>query len=206
MRTKYQVDPKEVSRGSHAFRANESRDAMYKVATFLVTHFWGKPSEMADGLGVLLLTWNNALYRYGSFDFGSLEVVLRENMKSLATYRARTICSFTDADEAPVAALFNSFLDALKIADGKSKGTQSPVAVAKALHLLAPAFFPLWDDKIARGYHCHYSGNPSAKYLAFIRISKNMAEDIKDSVNTGGTTVLKMIDEYNYAKFTKKWI
>jgi hypothetical protein len=179
---------------------------MYKVATFLVKHFWGKPSEMADALGVLLLTWNNALYRYGSFDFGALETVLRENMKDLATYRDRNILSFTDADEEPVRALFNSFLDALKIADGKSKGTRSPVAVAKALHLLAPEFFPLWDNRIARGYHCHYSGNPSAKYLAFIRISKQMAEEIADSVNTGGTAVLKMIDEYNYAKFTKKWI
>jgi len=179
---------------------------MYKIATFLVSHFWGKPSEMADALGVLLLTWNNALYRYGIFDFSALETALRQNMNGLKAYRDRDILSFTDADDKPVDALFNSFLDALKIAGGKSKGTRSPVAVAKALHLLAPAFFPLWDDKIATGYHCHYSGNPSAKYLAFVRISKNMAEEIKGLVETGGTTLLKMIDEYNYAKFTKKWI
>jgi|DewCreStandDraft_4_1066084.scaffolds.fasta_scaffold13488_5 cell fate (sporulation/competence/biofilm development) regulator YmcA (YheA/YmcA/DUF963 family) len=36
------------------FKKNEKRDAMYKVATFLVSKFWGKYSDIADGLGVLL--------------------------------------------------------------------------------------------------------------------------------------------------------
>lgn len=179
---------------------------MYKVATFLVSHFWGKPAEMADALGVLLLTWNNALYRYGMFDFSALEDALRQNMNTLKAFRDRDILTFTDADAKPIGDLFNTFLNALKIADGKSKGTRSPVAVAKALHLLAPAFFPLWDDKIAKGYHCSYLNQPSAKYLAFICISKNMAQDLQAKVQTGGATLLKMIDEYNYAKFTKKWI
>jgi len=57
------LDPVEVIRGSQAFRDHERRDAMYKVATFLVDHFWGAPAEMTDALGVLLLTWNQALYR-----------------------------------------------------------------------------------------------------------------------------------------------
>ncbi len=206
MKTEYPVDPKEILRGSKAFRSHERRDAMYKVATFLMSHFWGKPSEMADALGVLLLTWNNALFRYGIFDFSAIEAALRLNMNDLNAYRTRDILSFTLADEPPIDILFNSFLDALKIADGKSKGTRSPVAVAKALHLLAPAFFPLWDNKIAKGYHCHYSVKPSVKYLKFIRISKNMAEKIKGLVDTEGTTLLKMIDEYNYARFTKQWI
>src|ERR1051325_5999064 len=44
------------------------------------------------------------------------------------------------------------FLDALRICEGKKKGVGSPVGVAKALHLLAPGFFPLWDEKIAKAY------------------------------------------------------
>jgi hypothetical protein len=37
---------------------------------------------------------------------------------------------------------FDQFLEALKICEGTKKDTKSPVAVAKAMHLLAPAFFP----------------------------------------------------------------
>ena len=50
--------PAEFARGYQAFQTREPRDAMYRIATFLVEHFWGQPRDMADGLGVLLLTWN----------------------------------------------------------------------------------------------------------------------------------------------------
>jgi len=96
---------------------------------------------------VLLLTWNNALYRYGLFDFSALETTLRNNMDTLNAFRERDILSFADRDKETIMVLFNAFLDALKIVDGKKKGTRSPVAVAKALHLLAPAFFPLAPKK-----------------------------------------------------------
>ena len=203
---KYPIDPSVVAAGSSAFREHEKRGAMYKVATFLVDHFWGKPQDMADALGVLLLTWNNALYRYGLFDFSALESALRVNMEELATFRCRDILSFHDGDKEPVECLFGSFLEALKIAEGKSRGARSPVAVAKALHLLAPSFFPLWDDKIAKNYKCRYAINPGKKYVQFIEISKDMAEQVEGMVHAGEATALKLIDEYNYAKFTKKWI
>ena len=57
---------REFGRGVMAFREREPREAMYRVATFLVTQFWREPSDLADGIGVLLLTWNQALYRYGA--------------------------------------------------------------------------------------------------------------------------------------------
>jgi len=57
-------DREEFLRGCEQFENREKRDAMYKVATFLIKQFWGQASEMADGLGVLLLTWNQAFYRY----------------------------------------------------------------------------------------------------------------------------------------------
>src|SRR5690242_1162090 len=34
--------PDEFRRGYRAFREKERRDAMYKTATFLVDHYWGK--------------------------------------------------------------------------------------------------------------------------------------------------------------------
>ena len=70
-----QISLSEFRRGYQAFQTHEARDAMYKIATFVVSQFWGRPADMADGLGVLLLTWNQAFYRYGSFDFDRLEQV-----------------------------------------------------------------------------------------------------------------------------------
>ena len=207
MKTKYLVDPKTVLAGSNAFRAHEKRDAIYKVSTFLVENFWGDPPQMADALGVLLLIWNNALYRYGLFDFSALENTLRENMSTLASFRNRDILTFGEGDKRTIESLFAAFLNALKIAEGKLQGRQSPVSVAKALHLLAPKFFPLWDDKIAKAYQCHYSADPSGNYILFMTISKNMVECLRGRVPVPPpSTILKVIDEYNYAKFTKKWI
>jgi hypothetical protein len=193
--------------GSKAYELNEPRDAMYKTATFLVGHFWGQPAEMADSLGVLLLTWNQSHYRYGSFDFNKLEVCIRKSFTTLEGYRAKTILEYLPDDDPIIKGLFDEFLVALAIAEGKSKGKQSPVAVAKALHLLAPGFFPLWDKKIAWEYGCDYSPRAAEKYIDFMKILQSIARAHQSSVPlTTGKTLLKMIDEYNYSKHTKGWV
>jgi len=196
----------EFRKGYQEFQKRERRDAMYKTATFIVNHFWGNPSDMVDGMGVLLLTWNQAFYRYGSFDFDKLEQVLTKHFNTIASYRVKDITTLQKADEQTIITLFNEFLDALQIADGKKKGTKSPVAVAKALHLLGPSFFPLWDEKIARAYDCYYNSNPAHSYIAFSYKMKNIASSLANQVSTSNKTLLKLIDEYNYAKYTKEWI
>ena len=201
------LTPSEFERGYRAFQAREPRDAMYKTARFLVEHFWGRPRDMADGMGVLLLTWNQAFYRYGSFDFTLLEEALRANMPIIEGLRPRNIRSLVAADEPTIRQLFLAFLDALRIKEGKKKDCKSPVAVAKALHLLAPSFMPIWDDKIARAYACHYSPNPDRKYVVFAYEMKTLAQQLQEHVPADcGRTFLKLIDEYNYAKHTKGWI
>jgi hypothetical protein len=199
--------PEEFTKGYLAFQQHEKRDAMYKIATFLIDHFWRKTPEMADSLGVLLLTWNQAFYRYGPLDFDELEKCLSANLNLLDGYRKRSILSYSSADDEPIKYLFQQFHDALQICVGGKKRA-SPVAAAKTLHLLAPAFFPLWDDQIARAYHCYYIYNPADKYLSFLTKMRQLAEKLQTSVNAQGTgkTLLKLIDEYNYAKYTKGWV
>lgn len=198
----------EFREGHRLYEQRESRDPMYKTASFLVEHFWRRPAEIADSIGVLLLTWNQAFYRYGRFGFSRLERCIRNNQDLLDQYRSRNILTFEIKDEKPVVALFNNFLAALCISTGRKAGTQSPVAVAKALHLLAPAFFPLWDDKIARAYGCHYAHDPAAKYIAFMTKCKQFAQALEDYAidGVGHRSLLKLIDEYNYAMYTQKWL
>jgi len=196
----------EFLKGCEEFEKHEKRDAMYKVATFLVSHFWGKPSDMADGLGVLLLTWNQAFYRYGIFDFDKLEECITDNFPKIENFRNRDISSLSNSDEDDIKGLFNKFLEALQIDSGKMQGRKSPVAVAKALHLLAPKFFPLWDDKIARAYRCYYSEYPAERYISFCKVTKAIADEVKNYISRSDKTLIKLIDEYNYSKYTQGWI
>jgi hypothetical protein len=112
----------------------------------------------------------------------------------------------SESDEQLLRGIFLDFWAALQIEDGEKKGVKSPVSVAKSLHLLAPSFFPIWDDKIARAYHCYYSKDPAGKYLKFSRIAKQQVEQLKIEVINPKKPILKLLDEYNYSKYTKKWI
>lgn len=179
----------EFRKGYQAFQIHEPRDAMYKVATFLVKTFWRQPKEIADGLGVLLLTWNNAFYRYGYFDFNALEKCISHNQKSPEYFRPRNILDYTEADDESIEDLYRKFLDALQIADGRLAGRKSPVAVAKALHLLAPGFFAIWDDKIATAYNCLY------QYIPFMKKIKRLAQILSPEIDpeSSGKTLVKLM-------------
>jgi hypothetical protein len=161
---------------------------------------------------VLLLTWNQAHFRYGSFDFQLLEQTLIDEQQQLGYFRDkdRDILRYVPTDDPAITSLFNEFLEALRIrgAKGKKNNSKSPVAVAKALHLLAPSYFPLWDNKIAGVYKCNYGKKPADAYLRFVKKMRHLAEHLTaqgvDSTESG-VTLLKLIDEYNYATYTKHW-
>ncbi|MBI3089140.1 MAG: hypothetical protein HYY96_00615 [Candidatus Tectomicrobia bacterium] len=201
------ISPDEFKRGYLAFQKHVHRPSWYKTATVLVRHSWGDPREMADGIAVLLLTWNKRFYKYGSFDFDRLEEALRRNMGVIEGLRARHIQSLVVADEPIIRQLFLDFLEALRIKEGKKTKDRPMVAVAKALHLLAPDFLPIWDRKIARAYTGSYYSNPDHKYVAFAYKMQHLARQLHEHVPpNGGRTFLKLIDEYNYSRYTKRWI
>jgi len=124
----------------------------------------------------------------------------------LEDYRQGSILDYTTRDDKRIKGLFADFLAALAIADGRKKGDRSAVAVAKTLHLLAPGFFPLWDKKIAQAYSSDYSRRPAEQYLSFLKMAQDMARKLQGVSLPPGKTLLKLIDEYNYAKFTKQWV
>jgi len=90
-----------------------------------------------------------------------------------------------------------------------------PTSTSKVLHLICPEFFPLWDEKIAKGYGCSYNTNNSAEqYIKFMYKIKKVAENVRKYLTNDERrfiylmekSILKLIDEYNYSKYTKKWI
>ena len=205
------VDDLEI--GHEAFVKHEPRDPMYKVATFVVKKFWGRPGEMANGLGVLLLTWNSGFYRYGWLDFAALEACITENLSQLEIYRPRNLETLGKEDKSGIFAIFTDFLKGLRRpAYRKSPKAFSPVSVAKALHVLAPEFFPLWDYEIAKTYGCywHSSSRSPEKYWQFILKMNVLVTSLGDGLEnlkaSSDLSILKLIDEYNYSGYTKDWL
>lgn len=195
--------------GCRAFEAKEPRDSMYRVSTFLVREWWGDPPRLVEALSVLLLVWNSAFYRYGGFNEQLLEDCLRENESTINSFRGRDLCTFNEEDHADSQRLFISLSAALKRA---SDGVESPVAAAKTLHLLAPDFFPLWDQYIASAYRCPYTNEvPSVAYIAFCQRIRNVAISLRGEITCDPSprrdwllkkTLLKRIDEHNYVTYT----
>ncbi len=215
-------------KGCEAYWKREPRDAMYRIAARVVKDSWGNAGDTADGLGVILLTWNQAAYRYGIFDFVALEDFLKSHRGTLEHYRGRSIKSFnSNHDAEKIKALFAEALAALK---STRDGRKSPVAVAKTLHIIAPRFFPLWDGAIARGRSCRWyrSSAAASKYIAFMNDSQTIATSLearyKQKQGKAGLpearnlaaalskqcgrskTILKFLDEYFFAKYTGRWI
>jgi len=186
-----------------AYRQHETRGPIYFLALDRISKGWGEGSAMADGIGLLLESWHNVFYRFGPYDPESLRACIEENMEVLTGLRQRTIQSFGAEDEPVVRRLFVDFTIALK--GGKNRKQESPVATAKALHLLAPTLLPLWDNAIASAYG--QSAMSAHNYIAFCSQMWRMAEALEAYLpNPDDRPVLKRLDEFNYAAYTQGWV
>ena len=182
-------------------RENEPRDLFYRAAVELVDlALQGKTSlSVTEALAVLFRTWNMAFYRFHPFTqqhVSDIEQVVADHRVELGAFRQRSIDTFCEEDVTSVKSIFDHF-----------EGVLGPVGAAKSLHLLAPAFFPLWDRAIAKAYgiRLRKAGTNAAAYIQLMMISKRQVESFGGEVALGRNP-LKAVDEYNYCKFTKEWI
>lgn len=198
---------KQLQEGIDAFNEKETRGYIYFLALDQINANWGSPSGMAQGIRVLLDAWHQAFYRFGKYEADLITDCVKNNLKSVDRFKARSIVELSEDEEHGIKDIFNSFLDALK--GGKRR---SPVAVAKTLHLLAPEYFPLWDTDIAIAYGSWwvFSEFGAMEYIPFCwkmkYIHRKVAKYRCVRQATPKRSVLKLVDEYNYSKYTKKWI
>lgn len=192
----------DLVRARDVFAANETRDLFYRVATELVAlALKGRTSVTpAEALAVLLQTWNRSYYQYRRFDqahLSELEALLADTRPLVENqFRLRPLESMTENDAQAGEFLFGCFEDVL-----------GPVGAAKCLHLLAPRFFPLWDRKIARcyGVALRSGGSNAKRYQRFMELTRELCKDLGGEAACG-TRLLKALDEYNYSRFTKRWM
>lgn len=118
-----------------------------------------------------------------------LEPLIAAECKTLLELRTRSLSTLTSADEPGVLKLFGVFRSKL-----------GPVGAAKALHVLTPTFFPLWDNAIATAYGV----STESGYFPFMLLTQQQIASLPKGfalLKTGG--LLKAIDEFNYCQHTQ---
>jgi hypothetical protein len=220
---------------SKAFVQNEGRLYIYPNALNKVQGNFGKPDEVCEGISDLLRGWHNGFYRFGSFDKAEILKSIKHYYKQLDNLRARNIrnINLDEAFETEIKTMFCSFLDAT--AGKNRRFTRRTVTgTSKCLGLLAPSLFPMCDEAISQAYDCWwvYSDFGFIEYLKFMQYMRILAKQLvaeyskKHSIAnltqaeiqlvsevkaySGDAyqydkTLLKVIDEYNYAKYSKPW-
>lgn len=200
----------------------KKEDATYRVASRYIRRSWGKTADVADGVKVLLLLWNKAFYDRYRPHFRQLTRALEKNATTINRLRRRSILFYQPKRDArDIRKIFQSLVEPLS-----AKGKKTPVGVAKALHLLAPEFLPLWDGRIARKYRCGWSKRkpPAFCYLKFVeeiqQVCKHIVGDytkinrlpariavkrIEEDCCFGDfrRSLIKLVDEYNFEKFVR---
>ncbi len=198
---RYIPTPIDLARARAVFIEQEPRAVVYDACALLLTQALRSESKLSTALPVaaLLQSWNFAYYEHSGprLDSGhvrEIETVLNRLRRDLDHFRSRSIDTLTDADRPRVAAVF-----------GGLEGVVKRVGAAKALHLWAPDFFPIWDNPIAQAYGFDFEvGGPRADdYWSFMTLVR---EQVKTMAPLQDRSRLKALDEYNYCRYSKRWI
>ena len=154
---------------------------------------------MADAIWPWLRSWHAPFYRWGNGDPNAIASAIKENIEKLSDLRDRKIDMLCAADEPLIRILFWAFSKGTGRTN--SNGFQpSPVGAAKVLHILSPAFLPLWDTKILEHYHCEQD---AFGYVKFCRMTKQFAAEVQSYLSKpDDRSLLKRIDEFNYSSIT----
>jgi hypothetical protein len=167
---------------------NSYATAIRRVTTALINR---NTEELASAVADWLQDLNRQYFRFRPDEVttlvGRLLTVLQKNMGSLVKFQARSVKSLTLSDKSEILQLFNVL-----------RAQCGPVGAGKALHVLAPTFFPLWDDKIAAGYGVM---RDDEGYFQFMNLVKGQVQHLPDDI-VPGVSILKILDEYNYLQIS----
>ena len=185
----------ELAQAHETFERREPRHRDYWLALEGVEKGFRSDnlSDVASSVAGLLKSWHREFYRWRPTRKTALETELRhlimQHFQSIISFRGRSLSGLAQGDRATVLKLFSSFEEKL-----------GPVGSAKALNLVAPSFFPLWDNAVAYGYGVVLAAHG---YFLFMVLVK---DQITRMSFPEGLEPLKTLDEYNYCKYTQGWI
>ncbi|MEO0090476.1 MAG: hypothetical protein ABIK40_04495 [candidate division WOR-3 bacterium] len=190
-------------------------DVEYDLPRKLIDEYWDKNLRTVSDVATLfLIAWNNAAFRYGGFKPDKLKGWVEENRDRIDGFRKREITSLNENDKKCIKEMYETLATCIL----KTKKRQF-IAAAKTLHILAPSFFPVWDNKVAEGLR--FRGIDADNYVKFCVALKDVLERERENVEKlkkwyykefestrfiygySQRTILKILDEYFYLKFTR---
>jgi hypothetical protein len=157
---------------------------------------WLEDTNTIKAVLLLLFTWNFAARETKQLDFSKVAALLREakpDLQFLDCYR------ITDnlPDEA---------WDRIQATFDKFKPICGQTGASKALSLLNPHLFVMWDTEIRRRLGKQLirgigNGETGAKYVVFLKgVQKIIREYQIEEKLPSGSNVAKKFDEYNYVR------
>lgn len=101
--------------------------------------------------------------------FRDIEDLLERRAGEVARYHERSIGSLDQEERGAIEGLFSDFENVL-----------GAVGAAKALHLLAPRFFALWDTKISATYGCRLQakGTNHGRYWRLMNLVRDESVEL----------------------------
>lgn len=225
----------DVKKGSRAFVENERRGCAYADALNEVQNNFEKPDRICKGICDLLDAWHNSFYRFGPYDEAKILKAVERHHKELTNLQTKNIRNVKlGADfEAQIKPIFDSFLNAT--AGTNRRFTRRTVTgTSKGLSLLAPNLFPMVDEAIGVAYRCawvfsEFGFDEYVKFMTYMKVFAEqlvsrwskahsitdpnqaetlLVEEVKEYSGDEyqySKSLLKTIDEYNYAKRTEGW-
>jgi hypothetical protein len=187
---------RELKAAHKEFLEYEPRQIFYDIPTPMVRdallNF--NVAHLADALNVLLFTWNHYYFvkhPWSPHYIGSLKDLLRIQKNQIRNYSGKKIEELpTDFEGSSEASGIENIFTEFNRVVGR-------VGAAKALHLLAPDLFPLWDNRIAKNYKLW---NLSPKdYRKFICYRQTQCSRLRGTVGNP----LKFLDEWDYMRVAK---
>jgi hypothetical protein len=176
---------------------NEGLDYAYRVGRHMLGDGAAAGFTAAEAIDLLMRVWNAQSPYTWKLTLDAIATLLAQTAQARAAFDDRDIASLA-ADEVPaVGAIYGDF-----------RAVLGPVGAAKALGLLHPRVFPLWDTAIGVAYIGHKWSQdlaPPAYYQTFVGYC---AEQCTTAVNEAafGPTLLKRLDEWNFCVWTKGWL
>jgi len=184
----------------------EPRYFCYELAVDLInkakrsSKSWYTNEDTIKGVLLLLFCWNFAAQETKKLNFENVKEALSECKEELRKLENYTIETISDKDE--------KLKDKIKNVYKKFKQIMGQTGATKALSLLNPRLFVMWDTKIRRRLRKFIRGIDNGKrpenYLKFLFEIQKIIQEYKIRKKIPSTVVAKKIDEYHYVEIVMK--
>jgi len=181
----------------------EPRYFCYEVATDLIniarsncgSESWYKNKNTIKGILLLLFTWNLATPKTKKLNFENVGEILQKCESELKELEKYTIENIDEKVEEKIKIIFCEF-----------KKVMGQTGASKALSLLNPRLFVMWDTEIRKRLRKELipgieNGEKPQHYILFLRGIRKIISKYRLKEQLPEEAILaKKVDEYNYVK------